>query len=187
MMFEEESVWIGDKISKIDTSSIQDVIDIGSSTLKFRTIAQPYIDKNIFKPLREKGVRILHLDQKNEEGVDIVCDITKLDRLNKKYDFVICTSLLEHIKDVKKVSQNLNALVKEGGYLLITVPFRYRYHKDPIDMMYRPSNKDLEKLFTNLKPVYSEIIAVNKPTDRVGKILKFFNIKWKVSCVLFRK
>jgi SAM-dependent methyltransferase len=184
-MFEEESLWIKDKINKIDSPNIKTILDVGSSILEFRTIKQSFIDKNIFKTLREKNKKIYHLDKKQGIGIDIICDISKINDIKEKFDLIICTNLLEHVSNRKKTINNLKRLLKNNGYLLITVPYKYRYHRN--DTLYRPSNKDLEKLFPDLKIIFSEIITINKPHDKLGKLLKIFNIKWKVSCVLFQK
>jgi len=130
-MFLEESIYIKELLAKI--SSLQDVLDVGSSTLKFRTIIQPYIDKNIFQPLRDKEVKISYLDNKDGIGIDIVADVSnKRFTLPQKYDLVICTNLLEHVSDLKTTIFNISSLVRKGGYLLITVPLIYPYHPDPI-------------------------------------------------------
>ena len=97
-MFKEESIWIKNKISEIlikDSKEINTVLDVGSSTLKFRTLMQPCnatmfrtlmqpcIDENIFKPLRAKRKEIYYLDIKKDEGVNIVCDINDINTISK--------------------------------------------------------------------------------------------------------
>lgn len=163
-MFREESIWIKNAISKIlaeNFKEINTILDVGSSTLQFRTVTQSYIDDNIFKPLRMQGKEIHYLDIKEDEGVDIVCGIDNMDKINKKFDLVICANLLEHVEDVIKTANNLKLLVNNGGYLLVTVPHSYFYHPDPIDTMYRPSDKTLQELF-GFKIVVSEIITLKR-------------------------
>ena len=202
-MFEEESVWIKNKISEIlikDSQEINTVLDVGSATLKFRTLMQPCIDENIFKPLRAKGKEIYYLDIKKDEGVNIVCDINDINTISKKFDLVICANLLEHVRDVEKITNNLKLLVNKGGYLLVTVPHLYFYHPDPIDTMYRPDNKSLEKLF-RFQVISSEIIKINKfyflkRLYCLGKIiinpllarkyLPYLFKKFEISCVLLK-
>lgn len=203
-MFEEESIWIKNELMRINSKKVNTILNIGSSTLYFRTKIQPFIDENIFKPLRLQKKRVYHLDIKKEKGVDIVCDINNLNRIDKKFDVVICTSLLEHIWDLKKIAINLKLLVNKGGYLLVTVPHRYFYHADPIDTMYRPDNKQLEKLFSGSKVITSKIIKINKLLLRkrlfyfrnmlknilslhfiaIPKILPYLFKKFEVSCLL---
>jgi len=52
-------------------------------------------------------------------------DITKKHTLpEEEFDLVICSEVLEHIEDDLSAIENLWKLVKEGGYLIITVPHR---------------------------------------------------------------
>jgi len=203
-MFEEESIWIKKSISKI-LDDIHTVLDVGSSTLDFRTKVQPFIEENIFKPLRSKGKKVHHLDIKEGPGIDIVCDITQpnaYSRIGQKFDLVICTNSLEHVPNMDVVADNLKKLVKKDGYLLVTVPYCYFYHPDPIDTMYRPTNKELEMLFSDFKVIDSEIIKIKKLYLR--KRLQYLRqslVSWrilrknlpilfkgfKISCVLLKK
>jgi hypothetical protein len=50
-------------------------LDIGSSTLHYRTVEQPHIEEEVMAPLRDRGVEITHLDEKRAPGVDVVCDL----------------------------------------------------------------------------------------------------------------
>ena len=160
MMF-EEAEWISKyiKILISNKHKIKSVIDIGSSTLEYRTKIQPYIDKLIFSPLRKKKIPIYHLDKKRGEGVDIVCSTDKLSSLNKKFSLVICSNLLEHVKNPDKVIHDINNLVEEGGFMILTVPFKYRYHADPIDTFFRPSPEELESLVSENKVIAKAVIS----------------------------
>lgn len=63
-MFLEEAIWIKNVLSGLDLRKGQSVLDIGSATEKYRCLAQPFIDYYIFRPLREKGIRAIHVDKK---------------------------------------------------------------------------------------------------------------------------
>ena len=74
-MLYEESKWI--KINILNSVKPGDkVLNIGSSSRKYRTQIQPHIEKNIFKPLIDNKVDVIHTDIVNENGVDIVGDLT---------------------------------------------------------------------------------------------------------------
>jgi SAM-dependent methyltransferase len=151
-MFYEESVWIGNFTASLNLTSGQAVLDVGSSTEKFRCLSQPYIDYYIFRPLRKRGVKIIHADAEAGEGVDVVFDFTSgrdVDGADKlvKADVVLCTNLLEHVRDRESTLRWIKEMVKPGGTIIISVPFFFPYHPHPIDTMYRPTNSELEKLF----------------------------------------
>jgi len=159
-LFEQESAWIRDQLRGLDLSGVKTVLDVGSSTLDFRTRARPYIDQNVFKPLRTRGMKIFHLDKKKAEGVDIEWDVNQLDSLGAQFDLVICTSLLEHVEDRAKVLTGLRAVTRQKGFLLVTVPHNYIYHEDPIDTMYRPSPDELSQLFEDWEVVKKQVIML---------------------------
>lgn len=183
-MFPEEADWIIDKLKKIDLSGVRRCLNIGSGDLTFRTQKQPHQEK-IFLFLKEKGIKVDHLDQKPGKGVDIVADIKEFSA--ELYDLIFLTNVLEHIENPELVAKRVLSLLVPPGYLFVTVPRFYRCHPDPIDTGFRPSNKDLEKLFSENKVLFSEIIKIKAPKDRLGKLLSLLGIKWQVSCLLLRK
>lgn len=49
------------------------------------------------------------------------------------YDFVICEQVLEHVPDPVRAVENLYALCRPGGTLLVSTPFLVRIHGSPDD------------------------------------------------------
>jgi len=193
-MVREEALWINEVLRGLDFSEGAEVLDVGSSTRQFRTKTQAYIDELVFKPLRQRGLKITYLDAKPDDGVDLVCDITRSDCLqsNKSFDLVICCSLLEHVEDREKVCQNLKSFTKDGGFLLVSAPGSYRYHPDPIDTMFRPSLGELKNLFSDMKLVRAETVFVkgkSRYANTFKELIRYFIpfLNWKINCVLFEK
>ncbi len=191
-MLREESVWIRRALANIHLFDIKTVLDVGSSTGKFRTRIQPYIDENVFSPLRQKNLAVYHLDNKKGEGIDLVYDIEKVtaEEIGKKFDLVICSNLMEHVHDPSRLSNLLSELVRDEGFLLLTVPRSYRYHEDPIDNMFRPSIQTLELMFPLFHVVKMETVRVEDrekytKTELLRYLFPFLH--WKVSCLLLRK
>lgn len=58
------------------------------------------------------------------------CDILELP-LEKTFDVVICTEVLEHVPDPVASLKHISKLVKNDGYLLITVPMMSFVHQEP--------------------------------------------------------
>ncbi len=161
-MFYEESVAIRETFKDLSLPKKSKILDLGSSVREFRTMVQPYIEKNVFEPLKKRGFKIFHADIKKGKGINLVLDAEKGLNPRNKFDLLICTSLLEHIKNVKAAAKNIAKLVKNGGYAWISVPYEYPYHADPIDTMFRPTNKELEKLFPHQRILKSEILNCEK-------------------------
>ncbi|MCK4790938.1 MAG: hypothetical protein KAV87_44795 [Desulfobacteraceae bacterium] len=160
-----EAEWIADKILSLPllTERVR-VLNVGSSTSKFRIHHQPHIDSFIFKPLREKGIEVVHQDIKEADGVDMVGDLTDSRFLSRLKDLecnlVLCNNLLEHLTDREPFLTSLRTLVPPGGYMVVTGPYEYPKHMDPIDTMYRPSINDLVALFPNMQLLDSVVIDV---------------------------
>ena len=49
-------------------------------------------------------------------------------------------------------------ILKKNGILIITVPYSFPYHADPIDTLYRPTPSEIHCLFPDFDMEYTEII-----------------------------
>ncbi|MHA2039715.1 MAG: class I SAM-dependent methyltransferase [Promethearchaeota archaeon] len=191
-MLNEESLLIRDILAGTDLSSVKEILDVGSSTKEFRTLTQSYIDENVFKPLREKNISIYYMDKKKGEGIDLAYDVEYMsaEEIGKKFDMIICCSLLEHVQKPWGLATLLMDLLKKDGYLMVTVPQKYRYHPDPIDTGFRPSMNELVSLFPGLQVIRKAIIRVRDKskysrTELIRYIVPFLN--WKVNCLFMKK
>jgi SAM-dependent methyltransferase len=184
----EESLWIRRVLARMPLQPGMTALDIGSSTLAFRTVTQPYIDRNVFQPLRERGVRIVHLDARQGSGIDIVADVTTLEGVNTTYDLVLCTNLLEHVVDRGETIKNVERAVSPSGLLVMTVPNRYPLHDDPIDTGFRPSTPELVELIGWPEIIEQDLVTVREKAHYKGRRrLRRFLLPWRIACVLARK
>ena len=160
-MLEQESLWIRKVLEeKINLDYVSAVLNVGSGSKYFREVEQPFIEKNVFQTIKRKTHGILHLGIGDEEGIDIVCGVEDY-LLRRRFSLVLCTNLLEHIDQPQFQIQRLWEMTQR--YLIITVPYRYPFHPDPIDVMYRPSNKELEDLLpVEAKILDSRILIIKK-------------------------
>lgn len=162
-MFPKEAKWFYDQISEKKSSEIFPLLNLGSSTGYFRTVMQPYIDSELFSPLRNQGRVIIHSDMKEADGVDVVGDINSEEVINKLKSYniksILCSHLLEHVEYPKAVAEAMMRLLPVGGYILVSCPFRYPYHPDPIDTMLRPTANELAGYFPGMEIVESVTIS----------------------------
>jgi len=85
-------------------------------------------------------------------GVDLICDAGELlERFGPgKFDLVIATEMLEHVRDWRRVISNLKNILKADGIIFITVPTRhFRYHGYPFDF-WRYEAEDIKNIFSDL-------------------------------------
>ena len=161
-MLIEEAKWLGENFCALEQECFP-MVNIGSSTKEFRSQIQPHIDEFIFNPLRKQGKKVLHTDIKDADGVDLVGDlndgkfIEQIKTLGVKS--VLCSNLLEHVVSPQSICRQLENMLEPGGLIIVTVPYQYPYHKDPIDTKFRPSIDELCRLFSNSTLIRGEIVT----------------------------
>jgi hypothetical protein len=172
-MLTAEAHWIGQTLSQLSTEKVSPLLNVGSATAAFREQVQPWIDQEIFAPLRKRGVVVHHLDIQEGEGIDLRGDLTDdffMAGLGSRgYRALLCCNLLEHVPEPAAICAKLEGLVPVGGYLIITVPNRFPYHPDPIDTMFRPDVAGLVRLFPHCSLIHGEILDCGTGWDYVDR------------------
>lgn len=150
-------------LASVPTSELDPLIELGSSTEDFRTRHQPHIDALIHAPLRSRGVRVVHSDLKAAMGVDISGDFydpavrSQLKAVGAKA--VLCCNMFEHVTDRQRLAAVCDDILAPGALLVVTVPYSYPLHLDPIDTYFRPAPEDIAALFPGYASVASQVIA----------------------------
>src|SRR4051812_32056880 len=186
-MRRQEAAWVGEKLHTLACPHV--VLNIGSGSKRFREVSKPYINGEIFDPLTRRGAAVVHADLKAGEGVDIGGDLfdagvqARLRELHPQT--VLACNIFEHLtKDCReRFPAVLDALVPAGGVLVITVPYSYPYHADPIDTLYRPCPEELCACFPGYEVLYAQVIrsesygqefVAGGPARMVRKVLRMF-------------
>lgn len=161
-MLSEESIWIRNIIKENFSDDDFPLLNIGSSSEEFRKKTQPDIYANVFAPLIDAKKKVFHADIKNEIGVDLVGDLNEeLFRNHLKtlsIQSVLCSNLLEHLLEPQIICKSILDILPKGGKLIVTLPFQFPYHKDPIDTMLRPSVEELHLMFPGTKCIDYELV-----------------------------
>jgi hypothetical protein len=161
-VLKQEARWLGRKLAEVDDRRLFPLINVGSSTGRFREVEQPWIDEQVFAPLRARSGRVLHFDVKAAEGVDIVGDLTDAETWGRLRAIgarsVFCSNLLEHVTNREETCDRLFELVPPGGLLILSVPRAFPYHPDPIDTLFRPDVSQLAGLFPRGRTVDGAVV-----------------------------
>ena len=183
----QEAAWIGQKLRALHEPRV--VLNLGSGTKRFREVSKPYIDRDIFDPLVRAGARIVHADLKSGDGIDVSGDLfdpavqARLRELRP--DALLACNIMEHLPtDLReRFPAVIDSILAPGGVLVITVPYSYPYHADPIDTLYRPSPGELCALFPGYEVLEARTIASESygdefvaggPARMVRKVLRMF-------------
>jgi hypothetical protein len=164
-MRQEEAKYIGSVMVELSKDILGPILNLGSSTHNYRDISQPHINKYIFSPLMNSGMNVLHFDLKKQKGVDISGDLfdesiqTKLKGVNAA--IIMLCNLLEHLEKGKMnaIPGIISKITPSNGIIIVTVPFSYPLHYDPIDTYFRPSPNELMDLFPDFEMISSDIIT----------------------------
>lgn len=94
------------------------ILDIGCYTadpLKFLPASVNYYgidgDESALEIAKKRGASVIKLDLENEQIP-----------LTRKFDIILATELLEHLKDPEKLIKQIKSLLKEDGVVLISLP-----------------------------------------------------------------
>jgi hypothetical protein len=186
-MRRQEAAWIGEKLRALNGARV--VLNLGSGSKRFREISKPYIDREIFDPLVRAGVRVVHADLKSGEGIDISGDVfdpavqARLQDLGP--ETVLACNIMEHLpKEYRaRFPAVLDSLLPPGGILVITVPYSYPYHADPIDTLYRPDPQELCACFPGYEVLeartidsesYGDEFVAGGTSRMLRKVLRMF-------------
>ncbi len=182
-MLYEEAKFIGEIMHKLDPDDVFPLCNLGSSHDELAKSRQPWIDEFIFKPARDAGLKVINVDIKENPGVDLVGDVTDPSFMNKLKEIgfksVICSNLLEHVPSENRegICNSLLELIPQNGYFFVSGPYKFPYHPDPIDTMFRPNIEGMAKLFPEATLIESSIIISNdhrKPLELIKNIARIF-------------
>lgn len=99
------------------------LLDVGAGKCPYR---------NYFKKLKYYSQ---DRKQNSEKSIDYVGDIEKGIKKIKggRMDFILCTQVLEHLREPGKVFSEFRRILKKGGKLFLTTNFFYQIHMAPND------------------------------------------------------
>lgn len=110
-------------------------LDIGAGTSPFAKLLEP------FKPYK--------VDFKPYKGIDFLTDLNKpIPVSDGTFDVILMSNLLEHMPEPLALLGECHRILKQGGVLLVTVPFLIKIHQAPYDFL-RYTEFMLERLFSS--------------------------------------
>jgi hypothetical protein len=165
-MFEAEACWLRHALDGFAPERLSPLLNLGSGSAAVREAVQPWIEHQLFCPLRARGVDVIHVDMRAEPGVDVQADLTdpadvlRLSGLRPRA--LLCCNLLEHVVEPERLARHCLAMLAADGLVFVTVPFSYPYHRDPIDTMFRPEPLELAGIFAGARLINGTILGTGE-------------------------
>lgn len=93
----------------------------------------------------------ISVDVDPSRNPDMIADAHNLPFNDEEFEIIICTEVLEHVRDPQKVIDECYRVLKKGGKLLLTTRFVYPLHDAPNDLwrFTRPNLKFLFRKFSS--------------------------------------
>jgi len=113
------------------------ILDLGCGTKPFKDIYQKLFSKTVAGDY----------DRRINDETIIILDAHNLPFENNAFDCVILTEVLEHLSEPEKCVSEIARVTKDGGNLILTVPFLHQLHEIPYDH-FRFTEFQLDKLLT---------------------------------------
>lgn len=117
--------------------------------------------------------------KKKYSNINFFVNVKNLNKYKKKFDLIVATDVIEHIKNDKKEIVKISHLLNKNGYILITVPaFQSLYSSKDISLKhFRRYNKEnlrnlLNKYFYEIKFTYFNFILFLP----IATLIYFFKI-----------
>jgi|KBSMisStaDraftv2_1062788.scaffolds.fasta_scaffold212220_1 SAM-dependent methyltransferase len=162
-MLPAEAKVIGNLLARLPLDEVSPCLNLGSSTAEFRTVRQRHINEDLTAPNELRGVRFIHADMKNEPGVDVAGDIFDPEYRARlaamRPASLLCCNMFEHVVDRTTLAKICRQIVRPGGYVIVSVPYSFPYHIDPIDTYFRPDPAELALLFPDSEIVNAEVVV----------------------------
>ncbi len=118
MMHYPHDEFIKEKITEISKEKI--ILDVGGGE-RFQKWLKEY--EHLFENSNYKT-----FDYDGSTGANIVGDIHAMPIPDESIDAIICSSVLEHVKDPTTAVKEMHRILKKGGKIFVYVPSIYPYH-----------------------------------------------------------
>ena len=79
-------------------------------------------------------------------ATDVVGDALKLPFQRDSFDCLVATEVLEHLRNPFHFADEALRVLRNGGSVIVTVPFMFHQHSDPFDF-WRPTEQGLREIF----------------------------------------
>jgi len=141
------------------------VLDIGAGVGLFSN----YLDSSVKYTGIELSSKSVEIAKKNKVNIIKSTIEEYVESSKRKFDFIVCFQVLEHIKDVHSFIESVKTILKDEGKLIIAVPNNNSFiNKTPNHILNLPphhvlhwNQESLERLANEFKFSVNEVLCEN--------------------------
>lgn len=153
-------LWLDNCLAKFSPEMLGTVIDLGGKRTNKR---------GGFQPPALQSERWWYLNLDLQTVPNIYGDVTAVPLASASCDCIICTEVLEHLREPGKCVDEIQRLLRPGAHAFVSVPFLFPIHADPDDFQ-RFTEDGLRQLFRNFAMV--EIIPMGGYLGVIGMFIE---------------
>ncbi|MCM1038086.1 MAG: class I SAM-dependent methyltransferase [Ruminococcus sp.] len=180
--FENEEIrtnWIKRKLAKLPAGIT--LLDAGAGEMQYAPYCERfhYIAQDFGKYVPDKMNKGLTPDKWDTTRVAITCDIIDMPLEDGSVDVVLCTEVLEHLKDPILALKEFARIIKSGGKMLLTAPFCSLTHMAPYyfsngfsEFWYLENLKDYGFTVEEIVPYGNYFAWIGQELYRVNEMVK---------------
>lgn len=117
-----------------------ELLDLGCGVKPFKKIYSGYSSNSV-------GIDVATSPHTKSE-MDMIYDGKNIPFDNNRFDYVLCTEVMEHVPDPALFLKEIHRVMKSDGILIMTTPFLVPLHEEPHDF-YRYTKHGIHHLLTN--------------------------------------
>lgn len=123
--------WVISQLGKIPAGKT--LLDAGAGQMKYAKYCKhlKYISQDFGEYVPNKLSEGLQSKSWDYSHIMVKCDITDMPFENESIDVILCTEVLEHIKNPISALQEFHRLLRPEGYCILTAPFASLVHMAP--------------------------------------------------------
>ena len=126
------------------------------------------IEELLRRHAEARSFQVTSFDIDPDRGPEIVGDIATFDFGDRRFDVVVMSEVLEHVRAPEEAIKNVHEILSPGGGLILSTPFIFPMHDGPHDY-YRFTRYGLEWLLRDFSDV--DIFARNTWPEAVNVLM----------------
>jgi ubiquinone/menaquinone biosynthesis C-methylase UbiE len=146
------------------------ILDVGSGVAP----VSPDLGRTVLADISEEAMKSVDLPVREK----FVMSVTDLSFKEGTFDCVLCSEVLEHVEDDAKAISELRRVLKAGGTLVVTVPFRKKYWGEDDEYVGHKRRYEPDELEGKLKAAGFTMVKTYKLSGLIERFLTRLSLRY---------